>query len=264
MASSDFLKDILAHKVALNQRKAAFFHQIRQTMDGQRQTRYSLFKKQIRRDGQICLIAEIKKASPSKGLIREDFQPLALARTYHQAGAAALSVLTEDQFFLGRPEYIRTISAEVPLPILNKDFFIDEGQIFEAAYQGAAAVLLIMAILDAATARRFLQLAHALDLDCLVEVHTADELDRALEIGAEIIGINNRDLRTFDVDLGVSEALIPRIPKDKIVVAESGIQTHADVERLRQAGAHAVLIGETFMRSDDMAAKIKDVMHGQS
>lgn len=262
MASADFLQDILAHKKALNKRKEAFYHQIRQTMEGQRQTRYSLFKKQISRPGEVNLIAEIKKASPSKGLLRDDFHPLNLARIYQEAGAAAISVLTEDKFFLGKPEYLNTLSAEIPLPLLCKDFILEEGQVFEASYRGAAAILLIMAILDDEQALGLMRLAHSLDLDCLVEVHDRPEVDRALGIGAEIIGINNRNLRTFQVDLATTEDLIPRIPAGKVIVAESGIQTHQDILRLEQAGAHAVLIGETFMRSTNMTAKIKDVMYG--
>jgi indole-3-glycerol phosphate synthase len=262
MASVDFLREILDHKRALNQRKAVFYAQLRRNASGRSSTRYGVFKNQISRPGPVNLIAEIKKASPSKGLIRKDFQPLALARDFREAGAAAISVLTEDKFFLGRPEYLRKISEEVPLPLLAKDFIIDEGQILEAEYHGAAAVLLIMAILSDEQALRFLRLARSLDLDCLVEVHDRAELERALDAGAEIIGVNNRDLRTFAVDLAVAEDLIPRVPKDKVAVAESGIQTPGDVRRLEQAGARAVLIGETFMSSADVPAKIKEVMNG--
>ncbi len=258
--SKDFLKKIVAHKKDLLKRKVVFHSGLKKNTQGSQLTRYHLFKKQICREGQINLIAEVKKASPSKGLIRKKFDPLALALQYDQAGAAAISVLTEDKYFLGKPEYIRTISDHVALPVLAKDFFIDEVQISEAFQMRAGAILLIVAILSDEELKRFIAVAAGMDMDCLVEVHDEQELDRAIQAGAEIIGINNRDLHTFEVDLAVSERLIPRIPKDRVIVAESGIKTRDDVQRLEAAGAHAVLIGETILKEEDVVAKIRELM----
>ncbi len=258
--TKDFLSDIIAHKKQINFEKREFFHSITTTLSQSTYGRYRLFAQQISRPGRINLIAEIKKASPSKGLIREDFDVITIAKIYTAHHAAAISVLTEDKYFLGKPAYLKKVSDDFDVPTLMKDFVIEAGQIYEARYQGASAVLLIVAILEQTQLKEFIRLAASLDLDALVEVHDERELERALEAGAEVIGINNRNLRTFDVDLAVSERLIPQIPKGKVIVAESGIGTHADVERLKEAGAHAVLIGEIFMRAQDIGAKIKEVM----
>lgn len=257
---NDFLEKIILAKTALIARRRPYFEKLRSSLGSTTYNRYSIFKQAISRPGGINLIAEIKKASPSKGMIREDFDPGALAKTYQECGAAAFSVLTEEDFFLGKPAYLKLISDEYQVPSLMKDFFIDELQLFEARWCGASAVLLIAAILDDIKLKAMLQHAHALDLDCLVEVHDGVELDRALAMGAEIIGINNRNLRTFDVSLSVAETLIPRIPKGKVIVAESGITTHEQVNRLQALGANAVLIGETFMREKDVARKVREVM----
>jgi indole-3-glycerol phosphate synthase len=262
--SDNFLASIIEKKRAAVERRRSHLETFRGNLERSQYSRYSVFRKAISRQGRINLIAEIKKASPSKGLIRDDFDVAALAQAYQDAGAAAFSVLTEEDYFQGKPAYLKRVSDEFRLPALMKDFIIDEMQLFEARMYGASAVLLIAAILDDAQLRAFLLKAHALDLDCLVEVHDAQELDRALSVGAEIIGINNRNLRTFEVSLSVSEELIPRIPKDRVIVAESGISTHAEVVHLQQLGANAVLIGETFMRSKDVAQKVKEVMYGQS
>ncbi|MBF0593465.1 MAG: indole-3-glycerol phosphate synthase TrpC [Candidatus Omnitrophica bacterium] len=257
---NDFLDQIIRQKTEAITRRRGYYQNIKSNLDRSVYTRYSLFKKTIAKPGNINLIAEIKKASPSKGLIREDFNVGMLAKAYQESGAAAFSILTEENFFLGKPAYLKQVSDEFQLPTLMKDFVIDELQLFEARYCGASAVLLIAAILDDARLTQFMAKAHALDLDCLVEVHDRAELGRALAAGAEIIGINNRNLRTFDVSLSVAEGLIPLVPKDKVIVAESGISTHADVLRLKALGANAVLIGETFMRSKDVASKVKEVM----
>jgi indole-3-glycerol phosphate synthase len=260
--SSDFLKTILDKKRAHCERKRAFYDNIKKHLDATVYPRYSLFRKAISRPGQVNLIAEIKKASPSKGVIRQDFNVEALAAIYQIEGAAAISVLTEEDYFLGKPAYLKLVSEKFNLPTLMKDFIIDEGQIYEGRYCGASAVLLIAAVLSDSELRNFLALGRKLDMDCIVEVHDDGELERALGCEAEIIGINNRNLRTFRVDLTTSERLIPRISEGIVVVAESGISSHAEVMRLYQAGAHAVLIGETFLREKDVARKIKEVMFG--
>ena len=257
-----FLKDIVEHKEKVNAEKSAFFQQIKEKISQTTYDRYSLFKKQISRNNQINLIAEIKKASPSKGLIRENFDVLDIARTYVKNKAAAISVLTEDKYFLGNPLFIKKVADNCDVPVLTKDFIIDEGQIFEAQLNGASAVLLIVAILDNDTLTRFIQTAASLDLDALVEIHNKEELKRAVACGAEIIGVNNRDLRTFEVNMKTAEDLIPQIPEGIITVAESGIKSFDDVKRLKECGVNAVLIGETFMREADIGAKIREIMNG--
>jgi indole-3-glycerol phosphate synthase len=219
--------------------------------------------------GSVTLIAEIKKASPSAGIIRPNFDPVALARAYEAGGATCLSVLTDEQFFQGSLEHLRAIRQAVNLPLLRKDFIIDERQIIEAAEAGADAILLIVAILDPDRLQRFHDLATGAGLAALVEVHDAAELDRALEIGATLIGVNNRDLKTFRVDLGTTEALAARLQaagkltgQDPVLlVAESGIHTRADVQRLQQSGARAILVGESLVRSgDNPPAKIRTLL----
>ena len=260
--ASDFLNTILEKKRAYNHRKRPFFDNLKEHLDDTPYERYGLFKMGISRPGQMNLIAEIKKASPSRGVIRADFNVDVLAQIYQDSGAAAISVLTEEDYFLGKPAYLKQVSGKFNTPTLMKDFIIDEGQIYEGRYCGASAVLLIVAALTDEQLKYLLAVGHKLDVDCLVEVHDAGELDRALACGAEIIGINNRDLHTFEVDLATSERLIPRIPKGKVIVAESGIRTYAEVERLKAAGAHAVLIGETFLKEKDVAKKVNEVMRG--
>ena len=259
---NDFLDQIIRKKTALIARRRSHYENIRANLERSQYSRYSIFKKVISNSANINLIAELKKASPSKGVIREHFDVGSLAQAYQDSGAAAFSVLTEEDFFQGKPEYLRRVSQEFQLPTLMKDFIIDELQLFEARLCGASAVLLIVAILDDAPLKALLSRAHSLDLDCLVEVHDGEELERALGAGAEIIGINNRNLHTFEVSLSVSEALVPRIPEGKVIVSESGISTHAEVMRLKALGVHAVLIGETFMREKDVARKVKEVMYG--
>jgi indole-3-glycerol phosphate synthase len=217
------------------------------------------------RRGHVALIAEAKKASPSAGVICADFDPVRIAKEYEAAGASCLSVLTDEQFFQGSLAYLRQIRAAVTLPLLRKDFIIDERQILEAIEWGADAVLLIVAILDDAQLRYFHELATGAGLAALVEVHDAAELDRALAIGAKLVGVNNRNLKTFTVDLATTDQLAARLRsqpagKEVLLVAESGIRTRADVERLARCGAGAILVGESLVRHGHIATKVGELL----
>jgi len=262
--ANDFLEKILEHKRFLLKEKKAFFQSLKDKIQTEKFSRYKLFKEAISSPGKIHLIAEIKKASPSQGLICQNFDVRQIAKIYVQNHASALSVLTEDKFFLGKIPYIRTVTENFSIPVLAKDFFIDEVQIYEAFSMGASAILLIVGILTDKELTHLLKTAIKLDLDCLVEIHDEGELQRALSAGAEIIGINNRNLHTFEVDLNVSRQIIPQIPKDKVIVVESGIKTHQEIQGLEKLGANAVLIGETFLKAPDIDQKVKEVFHGQS
>lgn len=206
------------------------------------------FEKALRKS-EIAFICEVKKASPSKGIIAEDFPYLDIAKEYQKAGADAISVLTEPEYFKGDNRYLTEISNSVHIPILRKDFTIDEYQIYEAKAIGADAVLLICALLNTDTIKKYRKLCDELGLSALVETHTEEEVESALKAGARVIGVNNRNLKTFDVDLNNSVKLRSLVPKDIIFVAESGIKTSEDMAILRNAGVNAVLIGETLMRS---------------
>ncbi|WP_346910289.1 indole-3-glycerol phosphate synthase TrpC [Faecalicatena orotica] len=208
------------------------------------------FEKALAREG-ISFICEVKKASPSKGVIAEEFPYREIAREYEQAGASALSVLTEPFYFQGSDDYLKEIERVVNIPILRKDFTVDAYMLYEAKCIGASAVLLICAILDDRQLMTYMEIAQELGLSALVEAHTEEEVRRALACGARIIGVNNRDLKTFQVDIHTSERLRRLVPKDVLYVSESGIKSPEDVRRLKENGTDAVLIGETLMRSDN-------------
>ena len=213
--------------------------------------------------GSVALIAEVKKASPSAGVICPDFDPVRIAKQYEAAGASCLSVLTDEKFFQGSLEYLKQIRAAVKLPLLRKDFIIDERQILEAIEAGADAILLIVAILTDTQLKHFHILAQTAGLSALVEVHDEQELERALAVEATLIGVNNRNLKTFAVDLRTTErvaAVLRQRSNAALLVAESGIHTRTDVERLEQSGAKAILVGESLMRSNDITAAIADLI----
>ena len=233
------------------------------------------------RVGNVALIAEVKKASPSAGVICKDFDPVRIAKAYEAAGASCLSVLTDEKYFQGSLDYLRQIRAAVTLPLLRKDFIIDERQILEAIEWGADAVLLIVAILDDARLKHFHALATEAGLAALVEVHDEAELDRALAAGAQLIGVNNRDLKTFKVDLATTERLAAKLyrrtgvapvseiengdgrdARPALLVAESGIHTRADVERLKRCGAQAILVGEALMKHRDIQTGVRGLIAG--
>ncbi len=220
----------------------------------------SAFKRNIARPHHINLIAELKKASPHRGIIRGDFNPLKIALTYQANGASALSVLTDERFFEGNLKILKELKGKVTLPLLRKDFIIDEYQIYESLYWGADAILLIAHILTEEELANFYRIAKDLGMDVLVEVHNEEDVDKALKSGASIIGINNRDLTTFRIDLSTTQRLARLIPENKIKVSESGIKTYEDVMFLKSLGIDAVLIGEVFMEADNIAAKMREVM----
>jgi len=206
--------------------------------------------------GQAAVIAEIKKASPSKGVLRADFRPAEIAASYARHGAACLSVLTDEQFFQGGAEYLKQARGACALPVLRKDFIVDEYQIYQARAMGADAILLIAAALDVKQMQAFEALAHSLGMAVLVEVHDGDELDAALQLTTPLIGVNNRNLRTFEVSLQTTLDLLPRISRDRIAVTESGILKAEDVKLMRAHQVHAFLVGEAFMRAEDPGVEL--------
>lgn len=260
----DILKKIVEHKrvVVAAARSAASLEEVKSRIAGlEDQPRgFERALRDCHASGWTTVIAEVKKGSPSKGLIRPDFDPLDIAETYEKNGAACLSVLTEEKFFLGDLRYLALIREQVRLPLLRKDFLFDPYQVFEARAAGADAILLIAAMLERAQIEELAGIARELSLDVLLEVHDEDELETAIATDCTLIGINNRNLRTFVTDLATTERLIPMIPADRFIVAESGITTRDDILRLQTAGAHGFLIGESLMREEDFGAKLRELL----
>jgi indole-3-glycerol phosphate synthase len=219
------------------------------------------FRAALERPGRVGILAEVKKASPSAGVLRADFDPACIARTYEQHGAACISVLTDGPFFQGSLDDLRAARAAVSLPVLRKDFLLDTYQVMEARCAGADAVLLIAEILDDAALRQLLKETHRLGMQALVELYEPENLQRVLASGAKLIGVNNRDLHTFVTRLEHTLELAPRVPSDCCLVSESGIRTHADIQRLQAAGVRAVLVGETLMRAPDIGRQL-DALQG--
>lgn len=218
--------------------------------------------KEALKDPEIAIIAEVKRASPSKGLIAEDFDYIEIAKEYQEAGASAISVLTEPYFFQGSNDFLKEISENVSIPILRKDFTIDEYMIYEAKILGASAILLIVSILDDVQLKEYLDLAHQLGLSAIVETHDGDEIRTAIDVGAQIIGVNNRNLADFTVDINNSINLRRLVSDDITFISESGIKTKEDVTRLKENDVDAVLIGETLMKSDDKKSMILELKNG--
>lgn len=244
-------------RVERRKQKAAFEQVKKQAQALPAETGFP-FERALAAEG-MSFICEVKKASPSKGLIAPDFPYLQIAKEYEEAGAAAISVLTEPEYFLGSDQYLEEIVQEVSIPVLRKDFTVDAYQIYEAKLLGASAVLLICALLEEGKLKDFLDIAHGLGLSALVEAHDEKEVETAVRAGARIIGVNNRDLKTFTVDVNNSVRLRSLIPAGKIYVSESGIRNAADVGILHKNGTNAVLIGETLMRSPDKKAMLADL-----
>ena len=252
---------ILRKRKDLEEMKRRFpLHRLKRALKGGRKTPIRSFKKAVSNSHKINIIAEIKKASPSGGVLRENFQPMRIANLYELGGASALSILTEPHFFKGRPSYLRTVRQVTNLPLLRKDFIFETYQLYETALLEADAFLLITSILTLEELKDLIQLGDELGMDALVETHSDEDLKKALEAGAKIIGINNRNLRTLDVDVNRSKKLLPHIPKDKTVVVESGLQTHEEILDYKSLGIHSFLIGSTFMKSDDILGKLRDVL----
>jgi len=251
---SDILQKIVTvkHEEVAAARKKASLEVVRADAESRVLTRD--FEGAMRRKiaaGQPAVIAEVKKASPSKGVLRAEFIAADIAQSYAEHGAACLSVLTDRQFFQGQPDYLKQARASCDLPVLRKDFLVDPYQVYEARAMGADCILLIAACLDDAQMTDFEAIAHGLGMAVLVEVHDGAELDRALRLKTPLVGVNNRNLRTFEVSLDTTLELMPRLPADRLLVTESGILSAADVRKMREAGVHAFLVGEAFMRAPD-------------
>lgn len=262
MPEPTILDTILAHKHA-----EVMERQLKRPLDGLRSRLADLppardFRAALKtpRIGRVALIAEVKKASPSAGVIRPDFDPVQIARAYEAGGAACLSVLTDERFFQGHDDYLRAVKEAVNLPLLRKDFTVDAYQVYEARALGADAVLLIAAALTPAQVAEYQALAHSLGMATLIEVHTEDEMAVAQAVGAPLIGINSRDLNKFVTDLGTVERLAALVSGEVTLVAESGIKTPADVARVAGAGAHAILVGETLMRAPDIGEAVRKLL----
>jgi len=265
---SDILNKILAVKAeeiaAAKARLSAASLQAQVEQDQALRSNLRGFEQAMRKRiaaGDPAVIAEIKKASPSKGVLRADFHPADIARSYAAHGAACLSVLTDVQFFQGSPAYLQAARAACDLPVLRKDFMIDTYQVYQARSWGADCILLIVAALELAQMQELEACAHALGMDVLVEIHGQDELDAALQLKTPLLGINNRNLRTFEVSLDNTLQLLDQLPADKLVVTESGILQRADVEIMRKANVHSFLVGEAFMRADNPGACLQQLFY---
>jgi indole-3-glycerol phosphate synthase len=261
---SDILNKILAVKAdeVAAAKKYRDLHSLRREVETDTELRGKLrgFEAGLRRSieaGRAGVIAEVKKASPSKGVLRADFQPAAIAESYAKGGASCLSVLTDVQFFQGSTDYLKQARAACELPVIRKDFLVDLYQVYEARAMGADAILLIVAALDHGLMAELEACAQELGMDVLVEVHDADELNAALRLKTRLLGINNRNLRTFEVTLDTTLGLLPTIPAERLVVTESGILAPADVKRMRDANVHAFLVGEAFMRAPDPGTELR-------
>jgi indole-3-glycerol phosphate synthase len=263
--SSDILRRIVAvkHEELAAARTATPLHAVRAQAEARRDVRgFAAALEAAVAAGRAAVIAEVKKASPSRGVLRDPFVPPEIAASYARHGAACLSVLTDERFFQGHAEYLRQARAACALPVLRKDFTVDPYQVYEARAMGADAVLLIAACLDDGAMVDLEACAHMLGMDVLVEVHDADELERALRLRTPLLGINNRNLRTFEVSLQTTLELLPQVPADRRVVTESGILTADDVRRMRDARVDAFLVGEAFMRAPDPGAALAGLFGG--
>ena len=261
---SDILNKILAVKAdeVAAAKKQRDLYSLRREVESDLEARQDIrgFERSLRERiaaGHAGIIAEVKKASPSKGVLRPDFQPAAIAQSYAGHGAACLSVLTDVQFFQGSVDYLRQARAACSLPVIRKDFIVDPYQVYEARAMGADAILLIVSALDHGLMAELEACAHDLGMDVLVEVHDGEELTAALKLKTPLVGINNRNLRTFEVSLDTTLGLLPRIPQDRLVVTESGIMGPADVKRMRDANVHAFLVGEAFMRAPEPGVELE-------
>lgn len=261
---SDILNKILAVKAdeVAAAKKHRSLQSLRDEVEGDKELRASLrgFEASLRSKieaGQAGVIAEVKKASPSKGVLRPDFRPAEIAASYANAGAACLSVLTDVHFFQGANEYLQQARAACDIPVLRKDFMVDLYQIYEARAMGADCILLIVAALDHGLMAEMEACAHELGMDVLIESHDGEELAAALKLKSRLIGINNRNLRTFDVSLDTTIGLLPNIPQERMVITESGIMAPQDVARMRENNVHAFLVGEAFMRAPDPGAELR-------
>jgi indole-3-glycerol phosphate synthase len=261
---SDILNKILAVKAdeVAAAKKYRDLHSLRREVEGDSELRADLrgFEASLRRNidaGRAGVIAEVKKASPSKGVLRADFRPAEIAESYANGGASCLSVLTDVQFFQGSKDYLQQARAACELPVIRKDFMVDLYQVYEARAMGADAILLIVAALDHGLMADLEACAQELGMDVLVEVHDGDELNAALRLKTQLLGINNRNLRTFEVTLDTTLGLLPNIPAERLVVTESGILAPADVKRMRDASVHAFLVGEAFMRAPDPGKELR-------